>query len=135
MTEQQQTVADFQSAFAESVSFLDAPQAADVPQALLAVKATSNLLDTLLEIAKALGANLQQYLPQIKLAALAVYDSKIAPLNIPFVPDNVEPVVDGLLRSAIERGIDLLIAAQPTFATSQTAAVAKVAEIRAGLPA
>lgn len=125
----------FEAVLAESVSFLSSPQAANVPEAVLAVKATSNLLDTVLEIIKTLGTQAAVYLPQIKAAALAVYDSQIAPIDIAFIPNNVEPFVDEMLRSALEKGLDALIAALPTFAASQTAAATKVAELRADLPA
>lgn len=135
MSEQDVITNQFRDAFAESVSFLDSPQAAGVPQGMLAVQGTSNLLATLAEIAKALGANLQAYLPQLKVAILAVYDTKIAPLDIPWIPNTIEPLFDSIVRQTLEKGIDALIAAQPTFAASQSSAVAKVAEIRAGLAA
>lgn len=135
MSDQDPITLKFRDAFSESVSFLDAPQSADVPPAMLAVQGTSNLLSTLAEIAKALGANLQAYLPQLKVALLAVYDTKIAPLDIPWIPNTIEPLFDSIVRQTLEKGIDALIAAQPTFAAAQSSAVAKVEEIRSSMAA
>lgn len=130
-----QVVAQFRDAFAESVSFLDAPENAAVPQSLLAVQGTSQLLATLIEIGTALGKEFTAYLPQLKVALLAVYDTKIAPLDLPWVPNSFEPIVDAMLRQALEQGIESLIAGARTYTVSQTAAAARVADIRAGLVA
>ncbi len=126
---------NFEAILAESVSFLDAPQAADAPRGLLAIKATSALTDAIIDILKALGVQMQAYLPQLKVAVLAVYDAKIAPLDIVAIPNTFEPFFDALVRSALEKGMDALIAVAPTFAVSQAAAAAKLDELRASLPA
>lgn len=125
----------FQDALAESVSFLDAPQAAGVPQGLLAVQGTSTLVSTLIELATALGKEFRAYLPQLKVAVVAVYDAKIAPLDIPWVPNAMEPLIDSVIRQALDQGLDALIAATQTYTVSQQSTTAKIAEIRQSIAA
>jgi hypothetical protein len=127
--------AEFEDVLRESVSFLQAPQAGPVPNAFLAVKATSSLFDAFMSLAKALGSQLSVYLPTLKPAVLKIYDERIAPLDIAFVPDPIEPMVDAVIRGVLEKGIDTMIAADLTFEAADRSTASRIVEMRAKLPA
>lgn len=106
---------NFSSDLYAAVAVIDGPEFAAVPNQLKAQAATSSLIQSILSIFKLLGAQAVQHIPEIKAAALAVYDTRIAPINIlPTQFAALEPIIDMGGRVLIVNVIDALAAALVT---------------------
>jgi hypothetical protein len=60
--------------------------------------------DLLKEIGLDVDANL------VKQTVLAAYDTHVAPFDLPYIPNLIEPVVDRAIRRALEAGLDQILA-------------------------
>lgn len=112
---------EFEATFAAAVdqTLTQVDSSGDAIASSLAQKAAlGGLMDSIFAIFKQLGAQALERLPELKAAALHVYDTKIAPIQIlPPQYAALEALVDAGGRMLVEKGIDALAAALSTPTT------------------
>lgn len=109
---------DFASTFAAAVD----AQVSELPSVdsnLVQKAALGGLMQSILDVFKQLGASALGHLPEIKAAALNIYDTKVAPIQIlPAQYAAFEAIIDAGGRALVEKAIDAIAAALATPTTT-----------------